>query len=532
MTPNLSSDLRQLPGYTSSRLAFYGMAEQALAGVQFNKEAAEALVVRIDGLMKQIEEEVEPKLPPRKLKKSEESLYSLPAKPFKKDGTLSSHMLAFIAKHEGCSWDGEAGVVWLDGKTYPITGKLQLPATLPMKLGNQDDLKDWLIEEHKWKPSLWNYKKDARGKPVRDDRGKLIQTSPKMQENKKLCPNLEALQGPLVAQVVLWLSLRNRKSVVEGWLENERLAYDGKLSAGAVGFTNTFRWKHTEVVNVPKAEDGVTLGKEMRSLFIARPGRKLAGYDAAGLENRVEAHFVYRYPGGPEAAQEILNGDPHYKNAFVFYPAELAKLGLKFGEVSKDDPQFKPFRSRSKNGRYALAFGCSARKLATTLQLPESQGDDLYEAFWNANLPLKHFRDNLTKFWETTGEKKWIRGIDGRRVHTRSQHSLVNTAIQSTGAILMEIANLFMEKALGGWAVDDEGYPCFRYKGHIVYRVLFVHDEVQYDAPDEIAVEVARLGSDSIRKAGEYLKMNVPFEGGFDPEHPEKSVDTSWAGTH
>lgn len=307
-------NLKDLPGYTSSRLAFYGMAEQALAGVQFDKDAAEALVVRIDGMMRSIEEEVEPKLPPRKLKKSEQKDYTIPAKPFKKNGELSAHMLNFIAKHGHRVWDaGDGKLHWIDEQLHTIEGGRELPATMPMKLGNQDDLKDWFISEHKWKPSLWNFKKDTRGKPVRDDKGKLIQTSPKMQENKKLCPNLEALQGPLVSQVVLWLSLRNRKSVVEGWLEDERLAYDTRLSAGFAGFTSTYRLKHTVCVNVPKAEEGVVLGKEMRSLFTAREGRRLVGFDAVALENRVEAHYVYKYPGGPEYAAEILEGDAHYK---------------------------------------------------------------------------------------------------------------------------------------------------------------------------------------------------------------------------
>lgn len=296
--------------YLASRHAFHSMALQALAGIRFDQEAARTLVERIQGEMKQIEDEVEPRLPPRKLKKSEQGAFTVPAKPFKKDGTLSATMEKFLERHGLSSSDvipgsGPPTFRWLDGSWHTVEAGALLPASMPMKLGNQEDLKDYLIAEG-WVPTLWNLKKDERGKPIRDKKtGEYEKTSPKMQENGKLCPNLEALNGELVKGVVRWLSLRNRLSVVSGWLADPRLAHDACLSAGAAGITNTHRFKHVTVVNLPKAEDGVVMGKEVRSLFVARPGNVLVGYDAAAIENRVEADYVFKYPGGPEYAEEI-----------------------------------------------------------------------------------------------------------------------------------------------------------------------------------------------------------------------------------
>lgn len=220
-----------------------------------------------------------------------------------------------------------------------------------------------------------------------------------------------------------------------------------------------------------------------------------------------------------------MKGTLTTKNAFVFYAKELEQLGMKEGITSKDDPKFKPYRSRSKNAKYALSYGCAPKKLATTLQMPENQGERLYADFWAANEPLSLLRDNLTKFWETTGEKRWIRSIDGRRVQTRSQHSIVNTLFQSTGAIVMEVALIFLEKWLGGWTLDAQGYPCMRYKGYDVYRVLYQHDEAQYDCPEEVAEEIGQMGARAITKAGEFFKMNVPLAGSY-------SVGQNWAETH
>lgn len=522
--PTTTVDLRSLPGYTSSRLAFYGMAEQALAGVQFDQKAARALVIRIDGMMKEIEEDVEPKLPPRKLKKSEQKEFTIPAKPFKKDGTLSAVMERWVAKHE-CKIvyesDGKTvhGLRWIDDKEYPITGSKEMPAEMPMKMGNQDDIKGFLIDSG-WKPTLFNLKKDERGKPVRDERGKLIQTTPKMQEAGRLCPNLEALEGPLAKQIVRWLSLRNRRSVVEGWLGNERLAYDGRLSAGAVGWTPTFRWKHHTCVNVPKADKDVILGHEMRRLFIARPGRKLVGYDASGIEARAEAHWCYDLEGGKEYADVMLASDIHMATAERMF---FDKIGHLYGtdRWHKEDPEIKTWRSKSKTLRYGIGFGAGSAKVASMLGVSKSEAEEVLETYWAAAQPAALLKKRLVQFWEQTGEKKWIRGIDGRRIRTRSEHALVNSLFQSTGAIIMEYADLFMTKWLGGWQVDDEGYPCFKYKGHTIYRVIQMHDEQMYDVPEEIAEEVGSLGERSIVEAGRFLKMKVPLAG-------EAKVGDSW----
>src|SRR6478735_11910963 len=478
----------------------YLQAAQEISGIRFDQEKAKALLERIRYLMSEIEDDVEPKLPSRKLKKSEENEYTLPAKPFKQDGSFSHHMLKFLERH-GIEADATSRTLQWQGQPETIVGGKLLPATKPMTLSNQDDLKDYLVQEG-WEPSLWNLKKE-NGKPVRDPKTKAtIRTTPKMQENGKLCPNMEEMSGTLVKQVVKWLSCRNRHSVLEGWLSNPRLAFDGKLTAASSGITNTFRQKHTVVANIPKNKEHVLFGKEMRELFIANEGQVLVGYDASSLEDRIKGHFTSKYDSGAYAAKILAPGyDPHQENADLW--------GID--------------RSIAKNGTYALGYFCGVDKLATTIKCSKQDAATRHQDYWKLNSALKQLDEALGAHWEANG-KKYIVGIDGRKVFSRHRHGLVNLLIQSTGSIIMDFSAAWMDKALGGLVVMD-GEVCYNVKGHEVFRVGFFHDEYIYSCDPEVAEYVAELGKKSIQKAGEHFKLRVPLMS-------EAKISTDWSKIH
>lgn len=505
--------------YRSGQKSFYLMAVQAITGWKFDIEAAKALVVRIEGMMREIEDEVLPQLPPRKMKKGEEKAHTIPSKPFKKDGTYSSHMLSFIEKHNGKIVDGRN--VEFYGEVVEIVGGKVLDVKMPMSLGNQDDLKDWLLERG-WEPTLFNYKRGPDGKPLRE-KGQLVPTTPKMQEAGRLCPNLEEMDGDLVKPIVKWLSLRNRLSVLTGWLENPRLAVDGRLPTESTGITPSFRVRHSVVVNCPKASDKVLLGKEFRALFICEDKKLIAAGDAAALEGRVQGSYTYKYDDGA-TANELLSGDPHSKAAKVFYPEELSSFDIHADDFDKEDSVFKPYRDRSKNGSYALLYGCSPPKLAKTLGKPEYEGQELYDKYWEINPATKALKDNVENFWETSGSKRWLPAIDGRRLITRKKSALLNTLFQSCGAIIMEYALNFMDVWLGGVKWED-GKPFYLYKGYVVQRVGYYHDELEYECDEAIAPEVAKMIEKAIERAAQFLKLKIPFAG-------EGKVGKSWKDVH
>ena len=501
--------------------SFYLMSCQELTGWKFDMKLAQELEARIANMMEEIRAEVEPQLPHRQLKKAEEKEYTFPAKPFKKNGEFSAIMEKFIEKHNGELLDN--GNIMFFGKEYEVEPGKIIEMTKPMEMANQDQMKDWFLSIG-WKPSLWNYKKGTDGKPVRDPiTRQLIPTTPKIQEMGKICPNLEAMEGDLVKLVVKWLSLRNRQSVLKGWMNNPRISMDGRIGAGRTGIAATHRQKHSTVVNVPKASDKVLLGKEFRSLWVCEDGFKIAAADAAALEGRVQGHYTWRYDDG-KTAEELLKGDVHSKTAKSVYSVELSGVDITAPDFNKDDAYFKPFRDRSKNIFYAAMYGAGDAKIAATAGLPESRGKEISEAFWAANDATRQLRDKLENYWNKVGRKKYLPAIDGRQLCTRKKSALLNTIFQSCGGIAMDYALCKMDSWLGEMYWEDRK-PYYIYKGYKVRRIGYFHDEAEFEAEEPIAEEIGEMIVKAIAWAGRFLKIKVPLAG-------EAKIGDNWMETH
>lgn len=481
-----------LPSYVElSQKTYDLMCRQERHGVCFNVTAATELVEWIDKEMASIKAEVEPQLPSRPLNKGEQKLWTPPKTQFKTDGTPS---------HWADNWFDEIGNI--NGAYTGIKGNISvaLPChdpiidTLPMELKHQAALKSYFMNDLHWKPTLWNLKKDKKGKPERDSHGKVIRTSPKFHEQGRLCPNLESLgdKVDLCKPIVEWMSLRNRRSVLlneakgSGWLSNPRLKIDGRLSAASSGLTNTKRQKHRVVANVPKV--GSLLGKEFRSLFIASEGKVFVGYDASGLEARVEAERSYKYDDGVYAA-EVLDGDIHSKNAIIF---------------GTD-------RDGAKSPKYAIVYGCSAPKLAGLLDCTDKQAQQYIDNYWDTNYAIGEHKKSVEQEW-IGNFKKFITSVNGGKIVTRSKHSLINADFQNFGAVIMDIANMLMDEWVKEREIDAN-------------RVIFYHDEAIWECDPKDAELIAELGIKSIVEAGKFLKMSVPLDA-------EAKIGHSWSEVH
>jgi len=538
------------------------MEKQFRDGILFDQEFAVELRDRIDRMMEDIEKEIEPRLPPREMPKSQRP--NFPANPFKGDGSISADGWKWL-KRLGYEVDDEAlnfkpppktafknnGELSANGRKYCINNgvvdeakmpdfirgclkkgvefkplpddemekarkdlqnKVEPSWLVPMKIANQKDIKEYLVEHEGWRPTIWGtkdatrdafkkeYPKEVQVQKLRDyiqevrnsvymdqisdemdinfcddieDRildklkrqARYLVTTPKFKDEKgDLCPSIEMLDGELAKAIVKWLSLRNRRSVIQtkdekkdtGWLNNPRLAVDGRIGQGFGGVTNTNRYKHREIVNLPKADPSVLLGHEMRSCFIAPKGYTILGYDGSNLEQFVAASYAFRYDNGDYARKlgwGLAEGeepiDAHTENAKAYSRAAGREVT----------------RSSGKNITYAVLYGAQAKKIAKMLGISRRNAQKVIDAFWDSNMGLKKLRDNLEAYWTST-DKRYIRGIDGRKIYTRSKHSLVNALFQSCGSLIMMLSGCFMYDMLARRGLLKNGK---------VTRLAFVH---------------------------------------------------------
>lgn len=93
--------------------------------------------------------------------------------------------------------------------------------------------------------------------------------------------------------------------------------------------------------------------------------------------------------------------------------------------------------------------------MAKTIGADLKTGEVVFNAFWEAALPLKLLKDKLNAYWEKTG-KKFVLGIDGRKVPTRSAHAILNSLFQSAGVLCAKRAMVLHDRKLRteGYAVD------------------------------------------------------------------------------
>lgn len=173
------------------------------------------------------------------------------------------------------------------------------------------------------------------------------------------------------------------------------------------------------------------------------------------VENRVQGGYIMNYPDGPELAKTLLAEKPDDLHT---------KVGIKLG-ISRSD---------AKNFDYAILYGAFINKLATMLNKSFDETKILYDDFWNSVPALKSLKEDLTNQW-LKNDKKYIIGIDGRRIYTRSEHSLLNYLFQSGGVIAAKYTTVFLFEQL-----ESKGYCISPFKGiPDVCSMIEYHDECQ-----------------------------------------------------
>lgn len=325
-------------------------------------------------------------------------------------------------------------------------------------------------------------------------------------------------------------------------------AKDGRIHGEVVtngAVTGRATHKHPNLAQVPKVkkhkERGVLKGEEggwgweFRSLFVARAPRfalrqgpwVMVGADASGLELRMLGHFMARWDGGAYA-KEVVQGDVHTVN--------MNAIGLLIRDVAKT--WFYAFVYGAGDEKLGKTAKVSAEEIATyktkrrelwgyvsSRQKKKCKATDDYTiaCIIKGGLLRAKFLKNLPALGSLVAavkdkheKQQHLVGLDKRLLHTRSDHSALNTLLQSAGALVCKLWLVLMHRAL-----LRRGFI----PGYHFAQVLWIHDEVQILAHPEVADEIGKIAVEAVREAGEVFGLKVPLDG-------EYKIGNTWAETH
>ena len=320
----------------------------------------------------------------------------------------------------------------------------------------------------------------------------------------------------------------------KAWLKYVR--NDGRLH-GRIDPMGTVTWrcshKDPNVGQVPSVrldkDDNILWGLEggygadCRSLFIVPDGSVLCGHDASGLELRCLAHYMARYDGG-EYAKVVLEGDVHTVNqhaiglnlranaktwmyAFLYGAGDFT-LGM---NVLVDFDEAKRQRFYGKYGTSGLKFQKAVVKLGKSSKKRVAEGLPALAAL------IEAVRSKAK-------EQGGLRGLDGRWLEVRAQHSALNTLLQSCGAILMKRWLVLLDEELHNAGLVPHQFKSPDQESHYEY-VANVHDEGQTEVVEPMVETYDQLAVAAFAKAGEFYDFRVRLDG-------EGKSGKCWMETH
>ena len=279
------------------------------------------------------------------------------------------------------------------------------------------------------------------------------------------------------------------------WLKH--LSEDGRIrgNINPMG-TVTSRCSHSSpnLGNIPRVKSSKPLPKDYqeklaywgtrcRALFVAPPGYVLVGADASNLELRALAHYLAEWDDG-RYAELVAQGDPHTANQLAggFESREQAKKFL-----------------------YVWLYGAGYQKIAKEMGCSVARAKQLATQFLACTPGLARLKKKTSIAHR---ERRYVEGLDGRRVPTRSDHAALNTLLQSFGAVAMK------------WAVVEAAR-----QGTEGGQVLFIHDELQLECLEQHGPMVGAGLVRAIASATQRFNLRCPLAGDF-------KIGNDWSATH
>lgn len=240
--------------------------------------------------------------------------------------------------------------------------------------GSHQQIKAWLYDLG-WEPLSFEYKRNKETNDVR----KIPQIKNKFDDTGGICPSIKILfdKEPRL-EVLEGLSiLSHRIDILEGFLSN--VDEEGFIKAQIGGLTNTLRFKHRTVVNLPGVDK--PYGNDIRGCLIAPEGFELCGSDMSSLEDKTKQHYMFPYD--PDYVEEMQEDDYDPHLSLAVFAGELSEQQAK--DHKEKRVSYKGIRQIFKAVNYACVYGARPPTVARTAKCSVDRAEVLVDAYWKRN---------------------------------------------------------------------------------------------------------------------------------------------------
>lgn len=443
-------------------------------------------VEKCKATLQKLEEDRVPKIEALKLAMPKVKLYTKRKKPkmmTKQDGSLSI---------KGENWLKLLEELGLPPE-YSDDVKVQVGEDEPNPRST-DQVKDWLYSLG-WVPRTFKFSKDKmhnivnKVPQVNAGEGKVCDSVRELFEKEPALENLEGLS-----------IINHRITILEGFLRD--VSEDGYLKAQVMGLTNTLRFQHTEIVNVPTINK--PYGKEIRGCLTVPDQEEylLCGSDMSSLEDNTKQHYIFFFD--PEYVKEmrVPGFDPHLsmgrfsgeiteeeEQYFKWYSEEKDK-GRKFTE--EETKRFNFISKKRKDNKivnFSAVYGVGAPKMSLTTGWPIDKSKKLLQVYWKRNWAVKKVAEACTV--KIVDSQMWLWNPVSKFYYSlRFEKDRFSTLNQGTGVYCFD---MFVKN------VRKRG---IRLCGQF-------HDEICFPLRKSDRELVVGKLNDAIKSVNEELKLNI-----------------------
>ena len=313
---------------------------------------------------------------------------------------------------------------------------------------------------------------------------------------------LESLH-PIVAKILDYRELVKLKNTYVDNLPELVNKTTGRIHTSfnqVVAVTGRLSSDNPNLQNIPIRTEK---GRQIRKAFIPRDENHiLLSADYSQIELRIVAS---------------ISGDTNMCEAFRLkkdiHTATAAKVfGVNEDEVTKE------MRYKSKSVNFGIIYGQGAFGLASNLNIPRKEAQDLINNYFKEYGAIKNYMDDTIEFARENGfvktllgRKRWLSDINSNNATVRNyaERNAINAPIQGSAADMIKMAmiNIYNELKNNNFKTK---------------MLLQVHDELVFDVYKPELEMVKPIIEKLMREA---LPLNVPVEVGI-------GVGLNWLEAH